>query len=160
MRSSLTVSPSFAKLCMVGRESDGKRFRRRPNYTWFACNSCNSHTTQKVEKINKPISFCVRLWAVRVTPWYNRVSVIYYILHNGLQIDVDLQNYDVVEGTLGVLDSSHDINFRSSTAFLSRRPSFGLGTSWWYYCMSPVRRMAPKFSSPEFGSCQQIRRHS
>ena len=42
----------------------------------------------------------------------NRVSVIYYIIHNGLQIDVDLQNYDVLEahciGDANALSSRYD----------------------------------------------------
>jgi len=59
-RSSSTVSPPFAKLCMVGRELYGKRLRRRPGYSRSACKYL--HATR--EKSTNPVFF--RIGAVRV----------------------------------------------------------------------------------------------
>jgi hypothetical protein len=60
-RSSSTVSPPLAKLCMTGRELDGKRSRRRPNYSQSTCKYL--HATRK--KSANPV--CFGIGAIRVT---------------------------------------------------------------------------------------------
>lgn len=55
VRSSSTVSPPLAKLCMAGRELDGKRSRRKPNYSRCTCKYL--HATRK--KSANPVFFCI-----------------------------------------------------------------------------------------------------